>query len=164
MPNESTTVPSKIDADVDEANALPTIPVLRELIHEESQRVLATLLQAEAHSGPLPSPTQLSRYDELLPGTAQVIIDEYQANGAHVREMEALALRSQKDDNDRNRRVAERLVWASLLCVTGLAVSGHDTVAMVLAATTVGAIVTGFFAGKPATKNQRPADADDSGV
>lgn len=128
------------------------LPILRGLIQEETQRVVTTVLKAESHSGPIPSATHLSKYEEVVPGAAQMIMDEYRANSAHVRALESLAIQSQKDDNDRNRRVAERLIWASLASVIGLALAHHDGVAMTLAASTVGAIVTGFVAGKKSTK------------
>jgi uncharacterized membrane protein len=52
----------------------------------------ANRTRAAKHSGPLPSPKQLAKYNELLPGTADIIIGDYQANCSHVRNMERLAL------------------------------------------------------------------------
>lgn len=159
MSNDAPTLPSKPEKPLDPDALQPIIPVLRELIQEESQRVITTVLKAESHSGPLPSPKQLAKYNELLPGTADIIIGEYQANGSHVRNMERLALEAQKDDNDRSRRVAERLVWASLASVIGLALSNHESVAIALAVTTVGAIISGFFVGKEKAKlKQNPEE------
>lgn len=146
MSDDTSTTPREIE------QAL--LPILRGLIQEETQRVVTTVLKAESHSGPIPSASHLAQYEGVVEGAAKMIMDEYRANSAHVREMESLAITSQKDDNDRNRRVAERLVWASLFSVIGLALLHHDNVAIVLAASTVGAIVTGFLAGRKPPKRE----------
>lgn len=44
--------------------------------------------------------------------------------------------------------MAERLVWGSLLISAGLALTGHDWVAGVIAAATVAAVVTGFISNR----------------
>jgi uncharacterized membrane protein len=48
---------------------------------------------AEYHSGPLPAPRTLKGYDEIVPGSAKKIIDNFDAQGKHRREMERFALR-----------------------------------------------------------------------
>lgn len=119
-----------------------------EAISKIVRREVVTAISHESHSGPMPSPSQLDKYEKVLPGTAKVIRDEFQANGQHVRELEKAAIHFSKDDNDKNRKVAERLVWGALIASVVTACTGHETVASVLAVSTVGAVVTGFLLGK----------------
>ncbi len=44
------------------------------------------------HSGPLPAPEQLARYDEIVPGGGKMIFDEFQAQSKHRRSMERLVV------------------------------------------------------------------------
>ncbi len=128
---------------------------------EDIARVVAVSeIRHERHSGPMPSPKQLAEYDEVLPGTAVVIRDEFQANGAHVRTMESKAVEYTKQDNVDNRKVAERLIWAALGSTVILALTGHDWVAGTIAVSTVGAVVTGFLNKRLDTK--RADEADDA--
>lgn len=160
-PNESPDEERLPASVITEQDLQPIIPALRVLIKEEAQHAITTVMQSESHSGPIPSPAQLAKYDVVRPGTADVIVNEYQANSAHVRNMEKQALSALKSDNDLNRRVAERLVWGSLASVIGLALSGHDAVATAVAITTVGAVIAGFLTGrKPATEEPENVSKD----
>lgn len=131
-------------------------PRLIEVIRQETQYAI---IQSELHSGPMPSPRQLAEYDKVVPGLGAEIRDEFLNNGKHVRDMEAKALDYAKSDNDANRKVAERLVWGSLIVSALLALTGHDWVAGVMAASTVGAVITGFL-NKRAREKQKEQDID----
>lgn len=120
-------------------------PQLVEVIRSEARSASYAVIRSEYHSGPMPSPRQLEEYDKVLPGLATEIKDEFLKNGQHVRESERQAIEYTKNDNDKNRRVAERLVWGSLICSVVLALAGHDWVAGILAGTTVVAVITGFL-------------------
>ena len=123
-------------------------PELVEYI-DKAVRHQTVLMKHEHHSGPMPAPKTFKQYDEVLPGTALLIRDEFQANGMHVRAMEEKALSGQIANDANNRRTAERLVWGSLVLVLVLAVLGHTNVAIAVAITTVSAIITGFLVRKP---------------
>jgi len=93
----------------------------------------------------MPSPRDFALYDKVLPGTAKVIRDQFELNGEHLRKMQASAMSFQKDDGDRNRRVAERLVWGAFVLILVLALRGHSGVAIAVAVTTVAAVLAGFL-------------------
>lgn len=131
-------------------------PELLERIEEVARLQAVSVVAHESHSGPMPPPKQLAHYEKVLPGTAQIIRDEFQANGAHVRHMEQRALEAQKDDNDQNRHVAERLVWGALISSFILALTGHEWVAGTIAVSTVGAVITGFLHQRKGTKQDQP--------
>lgn len=107
-----------------------------------------SVVRHESHVGPMPSPRDFALYDKVLPGTAEAIRDQFVLNAAHVREMERLALQSHKDDNDKNRSSAERLMWGALIASFILALMGYQVVAGILAASSVGAIAAGFLKAK----------------
>lgn len=46
------------------------------------------------HEGPLPSPETLRRYDDLVPGTAAIIVNSYQDEVQHRREIEKIQAQS----------------------------------------------------------------------
>lgn len=120
---------------------------LEQLVLEQrlESREFIARIQHESHSGPMPSPRQLALYDAVLPGTAQVIRDEFQANSAHVRAVELRVLEFTKDDNDKNRKAAVGLVAAGLIATVLLALAGRDGVATAIAVSTIGAVITGFL-------------------
>ena len=129
-------------------------PRLLEVIRAEARYAI---VQSDLHSGPMPSPRQLAEYDKVIPGLGAEIRDEFLNNRKHVRDMEAKALDYAKSDNDANRKVAERLVWGSLIVSAILALAGHDWVAGIMAASTVGAVITGFL-NKRAKEKQKEQD------
>lgn len=134
-----------IDGPAERAESEEFDPHLVSYIQKEARLQAVAVVQHESHSGPIPSPRYFAMYESILPGTAKVIRDEFEANGAHVRQMESRALEAHKDDNDKNRRAAEKLIWGALALVLVLALSGQANVAIAVAITTVGAVVTGFL-------------------
>ncbi len=108
----------------------------------------------------MPSPKQLGEYDAVLPGTALVIREEFQANGLHVRAMEERGQAALIANDRDNRKTAERLVLASFVLILVLALTGHDYVAGAVAVTTVAAVITGFLSKKPPSPKQPQTDKD----
>ncbi|EJC65800.1 hypothetical protein QWA_03040 [Alcaligenes faecalis subsp. faecalis NCIB 8687] len=135
---------------------------LQSLIEKEATRVAVSAVRHELHSGPMPPPKQLAMYDAALPGTAQIIRDEFQANAAHQRSIESRALDYAKSDNDQNRKVAEKLTWGALCLILILAVMGHEKVAIAVAITTVGAVIAGFLKDRVKGKSQAESKNDDA--
>jgi uncharacterized membrane protein len=129
-------------------------PELLEKIEEAARFASVMTVKHEMHSGPMPAPKQFADYEAILPGTAKVIRDEFQANGAHVREMEKEAMSAQIANDKENRATAERLVWASLIATVIVALLGHNAVAIAIAGTTVTCIIAGFVAGKKVSINK----------
>lgn len=71
-------------------------PELIETIRKEAQSVSYAIINSEYHSGPMPSPKQLAEYEEVLPGLADEIRNEFLLNGQHIRELEAKAIEFKK--------------------------------------------------------------------
>ncbi|MDV4312759.1 DUF2335 domain-containing protein [Acinetobacter indicus] len=49
-------------------------------------------IRQESYRGPLPKPEHLKAYDEICPGAAKDILNEFKENGRHVRECEKRGL------------------------------------------------------------------------
>ena len=151
-----------IDEPVDQADEQNFDPELVSYIQREARTQAVAVVRHESHSGPMPSPRQLAMYDAVLPGTAQVIRDEFQANGAHVRRMENRALEAHKNDNDRNRKAAEKLIWGAFALIFALAWLGYEKAAIAVAISVVSAVVAGFLNKLHKSKTQEASISDDS--
>lgn len=133
-------------------------PVLLEKIEAQARTVAMTVIKHEMHSGPLPSPKLFAEYDAVLPGTALSIRNAFEKNGEHVRNMESQAIAAHVANDIANRKVAERLVWASLGLIGLLAITGHESVAIAVAVTTVIAVITGFLNNKASASEKDSAE------
>lgn len=136
----------------------------QELTQILEKKILAQVRQVvrhESHSGPIPSGKQLAEYEEVCPGAAQLILDEFKKNGEHMRTMQRDALVAQKSDNDWNRAVAAGLVLCSIAAVVWLAHTNHDVLAGILATTTVGAVITGFLNSRAKQSSKENASPEE---
>lgn len=84
-----------------------------------------TTTEVRSHQGPLPAADEFRNYEEVLPGAADRILAMAEQQGAHRREMEALAHRGEVDWNSGILRIYSRnsllgIVFAFLLGLTGL--------------------------------------------
>jgi uncharacterized membrane protein len=129
-----------------------------ERIAQETAQQTAAIVVSEMHTGPMPSARTYREYEQVLPGTALVIRNEFQANGIHVRTMEDRGQLAEIEGDKQNRKVAERLVWASLFAILILALTNHENVAIAVAVTTVVAVITGFLKQTAVSKNRKPPD------
>ncbi|MFW1971722.1 DUF2335 domain-containing protein [Acinetobacter bereziniae] len=89
-----------------------------ERIVKEAAVKAAFLVKQESFRGPLPKPDHLKAYDEICPGAAQDIMNEFKANGQHVRTCESKALDASIAKVQRGQWLA---VFLALVCL-GLAV------------------------------------------
>jgi len=71
-------------------------PRIKEEVEKVASSVSYAIVRQELHSGPMPSPKQLAEYEQVLPGLAAEIRNEFLANGNHVREIEKESLSAQK--------------------------------------------------------------------
>lgn len=127
-------------------------PLVLDAVTKAAIRTSISISQ-ESHSGPMPSPKILSEYEQVVPGLAAQIRDEFLANGAHIRKLEEKSVDAHIQNDNKNRQVARELVWGALGGSIFLAYFGHDWVAGLLAATTVGAVIAGFLRTKKNDKH-----------
>lgn len=94
--SDNTNLPSK-SSESDEIEKLEDQELIEhevkvERIVKEAAVKAAILVKQESFRGPLPKPDHLKAYDEICPGAAQDILNEFKANGHHVRTCETKAL------------------------------------------------------------------------
>lgn len=119
------------------------------------------LISRQSFSGPMPPPECLRQYDQIVPGAAKDIFEEFKMNGAHQRAMDQTILKASSDRDRRAQWMACGLVFLGFILIMALAWTNHDWVAAAVAGTLLGAVVTGFLQGKKANTAQ-PSPADET--
>jgi uncharacterized membrane protein len=109
----------------------------------------------ELHIGPLPHPSTLEGYERIVPGSAKMIFDNFDAQSSHRREMEKYALR-----------------WGTIRSFVGLAAGfilaivvfifsfflikdGHDAAGATMATANLAALVGVFVYGSHVVRDER---------
>ncbi len=59
---------------------------------QQLQQVIHQMVRTEIFSGPLPSPDNFQKYNEILPGAAERILKMAEQQGSHRRELEKAAI------------------------------------------------------------------------
>ena len=114
-----------------------------------SQNTVA--MQSEYHAGPIPSPKILKEYEEIHPGFANRIIEQFEKEGEHRREIEKqLVVNYERGNRRKNREVHSAQVGAVVisLAVIYLAYTqmtmGHEVLGSILGVSGIASIVTAW--------------------
>lgn len=86
-----------------------------------STRVRGVLAEA-SYSGPIPHPTFLEKYEEILPGSAERLIKMVESEQAHAQQMETILVNSQVEDKKAERterRIGQVFALAYALAALG---------------------------------------------
>ena len=102
----------------------------------------------------MPPPECLRQYDQIVPGVAREMIDEFKTNGAHQRAMDQAILEATSARDARGQWMACGLVFLGFILIMGLAYTGHDGVAIAVAVSLLGAVAANFLQGKKAESSQ----------
>jgi hypothetical protein len=121
-------------------------------ISSETEFVAAAF---EAHSGPMPSQRWLEAAEKLHPGATKIILDDFQAERVHQRDIQTKSLQLDQE-NLREFSGYQRLRLiivgglAGFLAVAGVALiaSGKPVSGFVLLAGEIAAIVAAFFGSR----------------
>jgi uncharacterized membrane protein len=111
------------------------------------KRTATVALTAQSFSGPMPPPEHLAQYDRIVPGAARLIVDEFQLNARHARDVERMGLRGSIGRDRRAQVIAGLLVLIGFGLIYGLAEHGHDGVAISVAVTLLVSVLTAFLTG-----------------
>lgn len=112
-----------------------------------SQASVTVAVQAHSFSGPMPLPEHLAQYDRIVPGAGRLIVDEFQMNSPHTREIETMNLRGSIRKDMRAQFIAGFLVLIGFGLIYGLADRNHDGVAISVAVTLLVSVLTAFLTG-----------------
>jgi len=141
----------EIEEDIEEIDP----EFLDELPPEKREKVLRlvrtiSIRQASMHSGPLPRPEDIEKYNMIIPNGAERIMKEAELQSAHRRSMENKVVDS---DNYQSARGQNYGLIIALVCIVGsilLGLMGQPWLGGVLATTTVIGLVTVYVLGKSA--------------
>jgi Predicted membrane protein len=99
-------------------------------------------------SGPLPDPATLVEYEAAVPGSAQIIVNKFDMQSDHRRDMEALVITGNNRRADRGQWMAFSLAALSIVCGSVLAWYGKETAGLGAIITAASSLVLVFVAGK----------------
>ncbi|MFL9904724.1 DUF2335 domain-containing protein [Paraburkholderia fungorum] len=137
------------------------IEILEPKLDQIVERKVQVAMRTVTYSGPMPPPEHLAQYDKIVPGAARMILDEFQANSRHAREMELKGMSGMIGRDARAQWMAFVLVLIAFYLIWQLASTGHDKLAIAVATFLVGGIVAAFLTGhSPWSKGKKP-DSDD---
>ena len=125
-----------------------------------SQNLFA--MKSEYHVGPIPSPKILKEYEEIHPGFANRIIEQFERQGEHRREIEKQLVANDETRNRRNNREVHAAQIGALvisLCVIYLAYiqikMGHEELGFILGASGIASVVTAWGVSKRAERDRQ---------
>lgn len=104
----------------------------------------------EAYQGLLPHPEHLAQFNEISPGAADKIIDEFVRQGAHRRELEAQVVTGNESRGGRGQVLGFLLLLAVIICGTVIALTTNATVGgSVIGGAVTGGAVIYVVGGRP---------------
>ena len=106
-------------------------------------------------TGPLPHPDIFRQYGDIIPGAPERILQVFEEDSRHSRDIQIAALDAQKSDNRRVHWMAFCLIGGGYILSALFAWMGKDWLAGVILATTLTGTITGFLQGR-ATEKQEP--------
>jgi uncharacterized membrane protein len=113
----------------------------------------------EHYNGPLPHPTTLAQFEQIVPGSAQRLIANLEAEGQHRREMEKEdglvgreGFKAQIRYRGRGQWMAFVITMAGLGCSALAMKTGHEVGGSILGIGSLVTIVTAFIRGAPVPK------------
>ena len=122
---------------------------------EEALRIITarTIKTASTFSGPLPPPSILGDYNEILADGAERIMKMAENQSSHRIDLEKYAIKEELRQSKNGQIFGFILAILGMLIAFGLAYLGHDTVAGIFGTTTIVGLVTIFVIGK---RKQKP--------
>ena len=125
--------------------------ILQEVPKEKRNLVLGQLLSVttrESHSGPLPSPKTLGKYNQIINKGAERSMSMAENQSNHRMTIEKTAIKRQFNQSGIGQVFALIIAIIALLISWDLASKGHDEVASIIGGTTVVGLVSAFIYGK----------------
>lgn len=134
-------------------------------------------VQTQVYQGAIPHPDILRGFDDLVPGTAERLIDLAHSESLHRRQLEIMAIEANVTAQHKQLEIAEfqskAVFWSdtlgqicgvivSLFCIGGaiwLAMNNKMEVAIALAAIPTAAVIKAFFTSRhPSDKPEKTPD------
>jgi len=120
-----------------------------EVVEEIKKEVLISIENSESiHSGPIPSPEALQKYNEIIPEGAHRIMKMAENQSEHRISIEKTVIKSQINQSKLGQILAFIVALVCLFVSWDLAKSGHEAVASIVGGATIIGLVTTFIYGK----------------
>lgn len=137
------------------------LEIIEKLPEEDREKALIEILSVQKFSGPLPPPSILREYNDVIPGTGEVLIDSFLTQGNHRRSMEKYQIEAIVNEGRRGQIFGFSIALIVLAMAFASVLLGHTVFAITLASTTIIALVSVFVIGKWDSKNEKSSSNDD---
>lgn len=118
------------------------------------QSLSFTLIQEKSHSGPLPDPETLVKYNSVIPDGADRIMKMAENQQNHRMAIEKSLVSSQSLQSKLGQIFGLLIGLTGIICGTYLASIGQDVVGSIIAGGTVVSLVSVFVLGKKTQKKE----------
>lgn len=109
--------------------------------------------RTQQYVGPIPPPSLLDEFNQIIPGAAERILRMAEENAKHQREIEMLALTSAVKTTTKGQ-IFGLIIGLSAFITTGFSLYlGFENAAMTIGGTTVIGLVTAFIKGRTQKNN-----------
>ena len=120
--------------------------ISKEILEKLPEEVKFAVIQSESTNGPLPPPSLFGKYDEILPGSANRILEHFEREQHHRHGWENRALEFQNKGVSRGQYLGFTLGIAAIIGSVVCAYSGQTLVAIfVIGSTSLAAIVAALI-------------------
>lgn len=102
----------------------------------------------EHHSGPLPSPRTLKKYNEIIPDGAERIMKVFEDESCHRRKMEDRVIKSQTNQSLSGQILGFFIATISIIVGTYLVIQGHDAAGITIFSLDIVGLAAVFVIGK----------------
>jgi uncharacterized membrane protein len=110
--------------------------------------------QSASFHGPIPHPALLKGYEEILPGAADRILRMAEEDLKHTHEIDTAIQRADEKEVRRGQIMAFLLVIVAFASAIGIYLLGSELVALTIAGTTIGGIITSFILSRRAEERK----------
>lgn len=129
-----------------------------------SEEVQRRLIRIEAHlesfSGPIPKPSMLKEYENVVPGCAERIIRMAEKQAKHRQNLEKTVIEGDSKRADRGLRAGFIVALAGLGVALTLGLNGQVQAAIIIGAVDLGALVGIFVYGSVTRRSERAKKAE----
>lgn len=118
----------------------------------QKKQILAIALSRTFFSGPIPPPELLKQYNEIMQNGADRIVSMAENQSKHRMDLEKSVVTEELKQSKRGQIFGLTLVIFCIILAFILSITNHETVAGILAGSTVVSLATVFVFGKQAQK------------
>lgn len=121
---------------------------VKDIPKDQLRRIISVVMKQSHHSGPIPSPDSMAKYNEVIPDGANRIMVQSEEQGRHRREMERTVIRSQSIQTYLGQIFAFIVAISCMYVSYSMVMSGHEKQGALFGGVTIVGLVTIFIVGK----------------